>query len=219
MELKLSPKFSYGLASLSSGVLAVALLTPATAATPAPAESGEPVSETKKISSIEVSSLRSGGNGSLREAIKSAPDLKLVWLGLPCGTASRARERPAEVKNSARPIRTDEEPWGRKDVDLTSTERLQLEKANQVYRFALEVIGLCSKRGVAWVIENPANSLLWSTPEFAQLQGEQSNADIEYSACMVGGSRDKRQRLRGSVWPLAHLRGLQCDKSHNHATG
>ena len=72
MELKLSPKFSCGLASLSSGVLAVALLTPATAATPAPAESGEPISETKKISSIEVSSLRSGGNGSLREAIKSA---------------------------------------------------------------------------------------------------------------------------------------------------
>ncbi len=53
MEPKLSPKFSYGLASLSSGVLAVALLTPATAATPAPAESGEPISETKKISSIK----------------------------------------------------------------------------------------------------------------------------------------------------------------------
>ena len=40
--------------------------------------------------------------------------------------------------------------------------------------------------------------------------------DVEYHACMVGSTRQKWQRLRGTVAKLKHLDQRWCDHSHPH---
>ena len=51
---------------------------------------------------------------------------------------------------------------------------------------------------------------------FVDLVGIEGVHDVEYTACMVGGSRDKRQRLRTNVTSIDELHGTKCDGKHEH---
>ena len=130
------------------------------------------------------------GMDELLTLIKEAPDLQFVWLGVPCGSASRARQIPAG-DGAPRPLRSEREPWGRTDVSLSSQEQKKLSAANKVYTSCLEVIKCCDARKVGWAVENPGDSLLWYVPEFGQLlsRAKQRAEDATFHACEFGGSR------------------------------
>ena len=154
------------------------------------------------------------GLTSLLALLEANTAVQAVWLGLPCGTASRAREIPGP--GMPRPLRTTSEPWGRTDIKFTATEAERMSKANAIYRAGLAVIAWCTSKNVGWAIENPFNSLLWFINEFVDLLNLPGAADACYQACMVGGRRDKRQRLRGTVAAFNVIDGKWCDKSHQH---
>ena len=150
--------------------------------------------------------------------IRESPDLRLVWLGLPCGSASRAREIPKE--GMPLPLRSIEEPKGITTRQLTAPECAQLCMSNRMYRAALKIIATCQEVQVEWAVENPHNSLLWYWPEFVDLLSLPGAADAVYDACEFGGQRPKRQRLRTtSPRIVAAVDGRTCQgerAGHTH---
>ena len=91
------------------------------------------------------------GLDKLKELIASGA-VAFVWFGIPCGTASRARDIPWKGHEHVRALRTDSEPWGRIDIELTEVERIKLQKSNAVYTVALGLVALCNSMGVLWAI-------------------------------------------------------------------
>ena len=79
-------------------------------------------------------------------------------FGLPCGAASRARERPMPGKQAGpRPLRDADNflgfPW------LRGAEAAQTQAANEVYSAAIELLFLAFSTSALVTIENP------TTPE------------------------------------------------------
>ena len=142
------------------------------------------------------------------------PRVVAAWFGVPCGTASRARE--IAHKKGPPPLRTELEPWGRTDVPLDSLQgngAAKVAQANAIYVTMLEAIAILSSRRIPWAIENPGRSLLWELPEVARLL-EEGARDFMYHACMHGGKRLKSQRLRGTLQLDSIV--ASCDGQHAH---
>jgi hypothetical protein len=142
-----------------------------------------------------------------------------VWFAPPCGTASRARERPlpksvtSQGVTTPKPLRTESEPLGIQG--LTGLDALRVQQANLLYDFVASAATACSEAGVMWVIENPARSLMWHIPSMTMLLQIPLVQDVFYHGCMHGGKRDKHQRLRCSGPQFAEM-ALLCDGKHEH---
>lgn len=143
-------------------------------------------------------------------------------MGVPCGTASRARKKMipkqilAQGAADPQPLRSETHPWGLPQVEPSSKDAQRLHLANQLYKLVLQVVHLCNAKGVLWSIENPKRSLLWWNTEFAALQQEASLFTCDFHMCMHGGTRDTQTKL---VAQFPHIMQLcaKCDKSHPHA--
>ena len=152
-----------------------------------------------------------------------APDSDVVflWLGLPCGTMSRARGIPLQDgRPGPQPLRSETAPRGL--PALTEADAMKVQSANALIDFALRCVERCDAAGIKWVIENPARSYLWWFPELVALLTRRQGPpviDVLYDACMVGGDRPKHQRLRTTFADLGQLAdppyGL-CDGNHRH---
>ena len=129
----------------------------------------------------------------------------------PCGTASRARERP--IKNGPKPLRSEAQPMGLPGFTGEDLDRVQA--ANALYALVARVASACNEAGVLWVVENPARSIFWWIPEIVALLELHGVHDVYYDTCMFGGQRLKHQRLRGNFPELAAM-GEMCDKAHVH---
>jgi hypothetical protein len=153
--------------------------------------------------------------------ILNSYDVEFVWAGLPCGTCSRARERPVAAalrrKGAPQPrqLRNAAEPHGMSNLrpPMTLRERNMVETANAIYDNVAEFLMQCTWRGVPWAIENPTNSWLWHIPRISHLA--RFAIKVDFHACMHGGSRPKKTTL------LTTLHGLQslactCDDLHDH---
>ena len=98
--------------------------------------------------------------------ILSSKRLVAVHFGLPCGTASKARDRPISQElqrqgvPSPAPLRSAENPLG--IPGISGLNKLKVEKANELYRFTLEILVSLEGRKVAISIENPFGSYLWA---------------------------------------------------------
>ncbi len=146
--------------------------------------------------------------------LEGCTKLNLVWIGAPCGTASRARE-VVTGPDMPQQLRSAKHPDGL--PGLSGTDAKKVQAANVIYSNSIKIIEWCEARNVRWCVENPANSYLWYLPEYANLLNNKKVKDILYSACMMGGKRNKKQRLRtNSPGSLAPLDGLHCDGRHAH---
>eukprot|EP00435_Cladocopium_sp_Y103_P008521 s2383_g2.t1 len=98
--------------------------------------------------------------------ILSSPNVAAIHLGLPCGTASLARERPVAASLRALgvpnppPLRSAQHPLGM--PHLSAYNRAKVESANKLYSLALSILLFCSRRNIIVSIENPARSWLWA---------------------------------------------------------
>ena len=146
-------------------------------------------------------------------------------LGVPCGTASRARERPLPehhvlAARPPQPLRSSEFPLGLPTLPADSKDSWRVRTANVLYKFSYRLLLHCCRFGIACSVENPTNSLFWQVLEsFA----EQENrlwppAQLEYvdfHSCCHGGSRPKKTRLLATKGLFTQLRAV-CQKDHPH---
>ena len=151
----------------------------------------------------------------LMEAI-SKSGVQYIHAGIPCGTASRAREIPMEGnKNAPRPLRTEKEPWGRTDIELTEVEKAKLKAANIVYENVAALLLAATQLGIIVSIENPERSLVWSLECFQRLL-HSGLEDITFQQCALGGNRPKRTTWRGTKGVFGNLRQLCPGESASH---
>jgi hypothetical protein len=150
----------------------------------------------------------------LLELIESGV-VDVLFLALPCGTCSRAREIPLLHGNGPKPLRTETSPWGVDNLHGKDLERLL--KANTIYSHCLVLIAAQRVRGKDVIIENPSRSILWFIPPFAELLNL-GFSDVEFQHCKwtpERASRDKWTRLRSTIPGLSVLSG-KCHMPHKH---
>ena len=149
-------------------------------------------------------------------------------MGLPCGMASRARERPVSEKLQAMgvpnppPLRSATCPLGL--PQLSPFHRAKVESANRLYRLAVEILVYCYKRNIVVSIENPANSWLWAALVriTADLSIEASHVlnsleKVEFHACCHGPTRRKNTGWLGTPQVFSKLAAV-CQYDHPHDT-
>ena len=137
-----------------------------------------------------------------------------VHFGVPCGTASRARNiRLSRRQHGPQPLRSFRHPDGLPHLRRGLRERVH--KANALYRFMCQTILRLEKASVAWSVENPLRSFLWQTSFWREIEHRCHYHEAECHHCMFGGKRLKRTRFVSSS---SHIRALHvhCDGSHPH---
>ena len=165
---------------------------------------------------VTVDMTDAGAVESIMGILESCQRLQLVWLGLPYGTTSRAREIQWKP-GLPQPVRSPEEPWGITTRKLNEYEQISVDASNKVYLAGLAICKWCVDAGVDFVIENPGNSLLWYMPEFASMLDWPMVNDAEYDACELGGERKNAQRLRtNSAKIVSKINGRKCTGNHFH---
>ena len=178
----------------------------------------------KRASGIKIISLdltKSGQLDTLIQLLRSEKDNILrLWIAPPCGTASRAREKPLPpfVKAGLKvpvPLRSDAFPDGL--GKLSATDKQRGEESNQLYEQVTTIVREALKLQLHVAIENPTNSLYWETSFFAPLKEVLHAFYVTFHNCCHGGARPKLT----SVWTtLSCLQALEarCQNDHEHAS-
>ena len=150
-----------------------------------------------------------------------------VHLGLPCGTCSRAREKPMPSKLGGhmgpQPLRSAEHLRG--FPHLTGADKIKVDLANQLYNSAIRILQICMVLGCLVSIENPARSWLWAllavlvkdTNDQLFISWFANLESIYFDACAHGSLRDKRTKLLATQGVFTSL-AADCPQSHVHAS-
>jgi len=137
----------------------------------------------------------------------------------PCGTSSRARNKPVAPELVARgapnplPLRSDEFPEGLPHLSGVALHRVS--QANLIYYFVFQLFELCMLHNVLISVENPSNSYMWQIWYWQQMLSSDRIFVSDFQACMHGGKRDKWTRFV-SNFPQIRTLDAVCDKSHQH---
>ena len=116
-------------------------------------------------------------------------DVVAVHLAPPCGTCSKARGIPMpDGSPGPQPVRSQEFPLGLPDI--SELDKLKVDAANRLYERMGKFVKFLDERGIAWVIENPTNSLLWELEYFAYAVEHGTFAHCH--ACAFVGARPKK---------------------------
>ena len=145
---------------------------------------------------------------------RDADRISLIWVAPPCGTASRARERPIPGQsNCPKPLRSTNQPDA---LDgLTGLEKIKVEMANQLYDAVYKITECAVSCSICVAIENPTNSHYWSTSPTRLILEQFGDNRITFHSCAHGGTRDKST----SIWqsqPWFDSLALLCDGRHRH---
>ena len=157
--------------------------------------------------------------------IVTNPRVFAIHLGLPCGTSSRARDKPVpqslrqQGAPSPMPLRSAEHPLGLPSLAGTNLQRVKA--ANILYEFALAIILYAVQNKLVISVENPANSWLWSVFAFLTRQkkelAEAYNAlkMVLFHACCHGSTRRKHTGWLSTPTVYASL-AAECQNDHEH---
>ena len=177
-----------------------------------------------KLKAIDIDLASTAGRQLASELVDNVQPFA-VHFRLPCGTCSRARELPVAQKLRDQgapqppPLRDADHLFGFDNLRPTDQVRVQL--ANEIYRTAVAIMECCFRVNALVVLENRTRSWLWAI--LAALVKQSSNKafidwyfqmhNVDFSACMHGGSRPKSTRLRTSCKQLLQLQ-KECDNKH-----
>lgn len=165
--------------------------------------------------SVSINLATSAGQATF-DRLTEHPRLAYVHFAPPCGTASRAREKPvAKGRHGPPPLRSEEFPYGLLSLPAEHPLAMRhVQVANSQYDFAARSAKALTMRRVPWSMENPASKLFCFLPPVIDLLDDEVG-DVFLHHCMHG-QRDKLSRLR--CFPMACFApmGLLCDKSHSH---
>ena len=130
----------------------------------------------------------------------------------PCGTASRARDRPLSAsRHGPTPLRSTQFPWGKPDVSKVDFARLI--SANRIYIQMAEFCTLAQSKGIGFSIENPLHSWLWELPPYVELA--KTCYKVPFDSCAHGGSRKKATAFLTNVEGMCELHSM-CPGDHQH---
>ena len=150
-----------------------------------------------------------------------------VHLGLPCGTCSRAKEKPMPSKLGGhmgpQPLRSAEHLRG--FPHLTGADKTKVDLANKLYNSAIRILHICMVLGCLVSIENPARSWLWAllavlvkdTNDQLFISWFASLESTYFDACAHGSLRDKRTKLLATQGVFTSL-AADCPPKHVHAS-
>ena len=116
--------------------------------------------------------------------------VSVLWLGTPCNSFSRARERGG---NGPPPLRSNEYPMGLPDLRPHDHEKVRV--GNLLATFSAGLMNLGRSLGVPCVTENPATSRLWLTPGYRRLMAIKSVRSIHTDYSGYGMPWRKRTKL------------------------
>ena len=128
-----------------------------------------------------------------------------VWMGMPCGTLSRARR--GNERGGPKPLRGEEGRalWGL--PDLTGLDLIRVRAANRLIRFMMCVAEKCFDKGVPYYIENPLTSRLWKFPCIHHIW---KCAATRFDYCQFGMKWRKATRILSFNNPVFAASGKQC---------
>ena len=123
-----------------------------------------------------------------RQLRKQVSDGRVIVgvLAPPCASFST-------LQNLRGPVRSPAQPWGLANLDSKKQQRI--EQGNKAARAALYYLGVFLRGGVPAVLEHPASSMLWQTPEVSQLLQDHRVCSVVLDQCQYGGPFRKRTRL------------------------
>ena len=140
----------------------------------------------------------------------------------PCGTSSKARERPLPEGMQAvraEPLRSTSRPLGLEGLQGVDAKRVAA--ANKLYAVTLCLIVILVIRESAVSVENPRNSYFWQIVTMFANQHPwvrviwESLVDNVHQACMYGSNFDKWTTIRATDGLYNDVR-KECDGSHKH---
>ena len=148
---------------------------------------------------------------------------------MPCGTASRARERPVAASKVLQgapqppPLRSADHPLGLPHINPDSTSGIRLKKANQLYSFVIDILLIAMKYNIAISLENPYRSWFWAAI-LALVQAQNNRAltqfwdsltEVFFHNCCHGGQRKKGTRWKSTPGVFQMLEAT-CQNDHDH---
>lgn len=125
-------------------------------------------------------------------------------LGTPCGSFSRARDRPAKPPQ----LRSDSCPLGLQGLRPADSKKVAI--GNLLMRFTVRVLLLALQLGLAFTVENPQKSRLWLCPPFRRLLRRRfvQQQDVEF--CAFGTQWKKSTRFVSTHLVLDNLAPYRC---------
>ena len=141
-----------------------------------------------------------------------------IHMAPPCGTSSRAREKPLpELGDRApKPLRDEHHPFGY--PWLQGSDRARVLQSNLLYSFVVDMLFFAFTYNIIISVENPSNSWIWVILKelVVAMDNEkfrrwyQRLEAVEFSNCAWGGDRPKNTR-----W-LSTSMAKPCPGNHVH---
>ena len=154
-------------------------------------------------------------NQKLVEEWANHPNCLWLHFGVPCGTASRAREiRMNRFVHGPPPLRDQRYPDGLPPRRLSPKNLLRVRSANRLYSLMMRLILLLHPSKI-WTIENPLRSWLWATSYVKAIRRRIKTYFGRFDMCMFGGKRFKKT---GILSNSKHVMAFQmvCNNRHKH---
>ena len=151
-------------------------------------------------------------------------DADIVHAAPPCGTASKARDRPVPLKfrlkgaPCPRPLRSAQYPRGIPS-GLTPIEQLRVDSANKIYDYVLAKCIARHKAGKLFSLENPSTSYFWLLDQAILLMNLPGVKVVDFQQCAHGGDRPVWRRWTTNI-PQFESLAASCpgiSSSHSHA--
>lgn len=130
--------------------------------------------------------------------------VKMVWLGMPCTTFSRARRNDGL---GPPPLRTSSYLWGL--PDLRPSDQRKLEDGNQLFRFTMKVLSICEQLHIPYILENPLTSMAWEMQPLVDFCAQHQPCICDLDFCMYGEQWLKPTRLLYNYIDISQL-SLRC---------
>ena len=150
-----------------------------------------------------------------------------IHVALPCGTGSRARERPiaphliAKGAPQPKPLRDADHVLGLPGLLPRDAHRVDL--SNKLARFTIQILLFAMETSCFISIENPVRSWMFAVlAHFVRASNNRKLSKfwndmlaVDFANCAHGGERDKKTRFLCSSNILVHL-ALPCPGNHAH---
>jgi hypothetical protein len=130
----------------------------------------------------------------------------VVGIDLPCNTWSRARRAPWWSR-MPKPLRSTQ-GFIMGLPGLSATDFAKVKQANVMFLRAVRLIKRCLKSNIAGYLENPANSMLWDTPQIQRLLTDSRVHLCVTDMCMYGTAWRKPTKLL--LWNVSPSEFLRC---------
>lgn len=142
----------------------------------------------------------------------SSRRVRLIWLGMPCTTFSRARRNDGV---GPLPLRDSLNIWG--ISGLRPHDVRKLHEGNKLFLFTMRILRLCEDLGIPYVLENPLTSMAWEMPPLLKFHETYQPSFCDLDFCCYGEIWKKPTRLMYNHIDISSL-SLRCQGSFHRCS-